>query len=291
VPYRPRWRFHFPLLRRRLKTGFSFLGIAVVGYLNANLDYLIVGRRFGATDLGYYQAAYSLADELRNRLSLPLQRVLFPAYSLVQDALPRFQNGVTTGLRLLATAVIPLGAGMAATAPEIVRLLYGERWLAVVPLLQILAMNGALRAVFSMCGSVFYARDRAGLALLLTVATLPFVVLGLWIGVRWGPVGVAWAMLALVSIGAFNASVALRLIGLGPWHMVRAIGPALVAAALMAAAVLWIGQSLPPDWGPALRLAVLVPAGAAVYVTALAAVSRDTVRLVLKTGRGLLGRR
>jgi len=290
VPYRPRLRFHFPLLRQRLKTGFSFLGIAVVGYLNSNLDYLIVGRRFGATDLGYYQAAYSLADELRNRLSMPLQRVLFPAYSLVQDALPRFQNGVLTGLRLLAATVMPLGAGMAATAPEIVRLLYGERWLAVVPLLQILAMNGALRAVFSMCGAIFYARDRASLALLLTVATLPFVVVGLWIGVHWGPAGVAWAMLALVSVSAFNASIAMRQIGLGPWHLLRAIGPALVAAGAMAAAVLWLATALPAQWGPALRLAAMVPAGAVAYAVVLALVSRSTVGLMLKTIRGLLGR-
>lgn len=291
VPFRPRLRFHRAFVAARLRTGFSYLGTSVLGYLNNNLDYLVVGRRFGAVELGYYQAAYSLSDELRNRLSLPLQRVLFPAYSLVQDDLGRFQRGVTTSLRLLACIVFPLGAGMAATATEIVTVLYGWQWLAAIPLLQVLAINGALRAVFSMCGSIYYARDRADLALLMTAITVPLTAAALWIGSRFGLQGVAWAMLGMVIFSLVTAGFALRLIGLGLRDLARAIGPAAIAAALMAAAVSTAGPTLQTEFAaPLARLALLVPLGAASYVAALALISRDSIQLITATLRRIARR-
>lgn len=291
VPYAPRLRFHWPLVAERMRTGLSYLGSAVLGYLNNNLDYLVVGRRFGATDLGYYQAAYSLSDELRNRLSLPLQRVLFPAYSLVQNDLERFRRGVTTSLMLLATVVFPLGAGMAATAEEIVIVLFGWQWLAVIPLLQILAINGALRAVFSMCGSIYYARDRADLALLMTAITVPITALALWVGSRNGLSGVAWAMLAMVLFSLITAHFALRLIGLGLITLIRAIGPAALASTLMAIGVEAARSGLEVHIDtPLARLALLIPVGALIYGVVLAVVSRDAVELVVATLRRLVRR-
>lgn len=292
VPYRPRLRFHKDLLAGRMRTGLSYLGSSVLGYLNNNLDYLIVGRRFGAVELGYYQAAYSLSDELRNRLSMPLQRVLFPAYSLVQDDLERFRRGVTTSLMLLATVVLPLGAGMAATAEEIVIVLFGWQWLAVIPLLKILAINGALRAVFSMCGSIYYARDRADLALFMTAMTVPITALALWIGSRYGLVGVAWAMLVMVLFSLVTAHFALRLVGLGLIALVRAIGPAGLASAVMAIGVEAARSGIEAHIDtPLARLALLVPLGTLMYGFVLAIVSRDAVELVIATMRRLVRRR
>ncbi len=291
VPFRPRVRFHWPLVAGRMRTGLSYLGGAVLGYLNNNLDYLVVGRSFGAAELGYYQAAYSLSDELRNRLSLPLQRVLFPAYSLVQDDLGRFQRGVSTSLRLLSCIVFPLGAGMAATAPEIVAILFGPKWLAVIPLLQVLAINGALRAVFSMCGSIYFARDRADLAFLVTAASLPLVVLALWLGSRWGAQGVAWAMLAMVTLSLAASGISLRLIRMTLWDLLRAVGPAAIASAAMAAGLSLRFAPIETIDSPLIRLGLMVVVGALVYVAVLCLVSRDSARLILNTLKGLVMRR
>jgi PST family polysaccharide transporter len=288
VPYRPRLRFHFPLLRRRLRTGFSFLGSAVVGYMNNNLDYLVVGRRFGATELGYYQAAYSLSDELRNRLSLPLQRVLFPAYSLVQDDLGRFRNGVLTAARLLSVAVFPLAAGISATASEVVALLYGPRWMAVVPLLQILAVNGAIRSVLSMVGAIFAARDKMHVSLLLSLNGLVVTGIALFIGMHWGVRGVAIAMLCATANGVLSAHIALRYLGLNLLHLARAVGPAAAGAAIMAGALLLVRPHLADaDIGLPSRAIALTLIGAVLYGCSLALLSPQTLRLCLSTLRRL----
>ncbi len=213
VPYFPRLRFNRLRLSEYARTSGSYLGGGIVNYLMSNLDYMIVGRRFGLNP-GYYQTAFSLPEELRNRLSAPLQRVLFPAYSRLQDDLAAMQYGVLKSLRLLAAITIPLGVGLAAVADPLVRVLYGEQWLPVIPLLKILAIGGTIRSIFSLTANIYYATNNPHLAFKISLAILPVAVTFLVLGSRYGLVGVAWAMLLLQLASIVSAHVALRLIGL-----------------------------------------------------------------------------
>jgi PST family polysaccharide transporter len=281
VRYRPRPRFQMRLLKEKLRTGLSYLGATVLNYANANLDYLIIGRRFGPTDLGYYQAAYTLSDELRSRLSLPLQRVLFPAYSLVQADLERFQRGVLTSARLLSALVLPLGIGMALTAQEMVTILYGTSWLPAIPLLQILAIGGALRAILSLVWAVFAATDNVHKVVQLNAILFPPTLCLLAIGSAWGPQGVAWAMLTINVLLLFPSRVALRLIRLDLGHLLRAIAGPATAAALMVLPVTVTRSALEPLAFPLpIQLALMAGVGALSYGIFLAALSMQTIRLI-----------
>jgi len=81
VPYLPRFRLHMPLLTRTWRTSMSYFGSNILYFINMNLDLLLIGRQLGATPLGYYQNARSLTDEIRARIAMPLQHVLFPAFA------------------------------------------------------------------------------------------------------------------------------------------------------------------------------------------------------------------
>lgn len=229
--YRPRFRFRIGFVRDNFKASSNYLGSSVLSYITANFDQFIVGRRFGVESLGYYQAALTLPGELRNRLAAPLQRVLFPAYSLLQDDLVQLRALVAKSQRILTAIVLPIGTYMAIGAEEIVRILYGPKWLAVIPLLQILAIGGAMRALFGLTGNIFFAMGRPDLAFRLNLLMAPTVVLGVWIGSLWGVEGVAWAMFLANGWGFYSAHLAMRLIGGGFRDFARAIAPAVVASA------------------------------------------------------------
>lgn len=236
VGFRPRWRLDTAFLRQHARSSGSFLGSGLLSHLNANIDYFVVGRRFGAAELGLYQVAFSLPEELRTRLSGPLQRVLFPAYARLQSEPQRFRDAVLESQRLLAYVVLPLGAVMAVLAPEIVAVLYGPKWADVVPLLQVLAVGGACRAMFSLVASVFYATGRADLAFKINLISAPFLVLAVVAGSQWGALGVAWAMLLVNVTSVWSVSVSMRLIGLGLSDFLIAITRPVVTALLAAAA-------------------------------------------------------
>jgi len=274
VPYLPRLRFNRSLLSEYARTSGSYLGGGIVNYLMSNLDYMIVGRRFGPESLGYYQTAFSLPEELRNRLSAPLQRVLFPAYSRLQDDLSAMQYGVLKSLRLLALVTIPLGVGLAAAADPLVRVLYGDQWLPVIPLLKILAIGGAIRSIFSMTASIFYATDNAQLALKVFTLILPIVAITLTIGSSWGLTGMAWAMLAAQTTSIFAAHIALRLIKLNIFTLFKTIAPASLSACVM-----YLGLTLTnpiiSHLPPVATLSIKISAGALLYTIFIAIIAND----------------
>ncbi|MCP5340560.1 MAG: lipopolysaccharide biosynthesis protein [Sinobacteraceae bacterium] len=290
VPFVPRLRFNRRLLSEYARTSGSYLGGGLVNYLMSNIDYMIVGRRFGPEALGYYQTAFSLPEELRNRLSAPLQRVLFPAYSRLQDDLSAMQYGVLKSLRLLSAITIPLGVGLAAVSDGLVQVLYGNQWLPVIPLLEILAIGGAARSIFSLTANIFYATDNPHLAFKISLAMLPVTIVALVTGSQWGLTGVAWAMLAVQFLSAISAHLALRLIELSLLDFLKQLFPATTASALMFAAL----RALPDELlsaPPLVSLLLEVMIGATLYALALAFIAPPLFREFREIARRIVGRR
>jgi O-antigen/teichoic acid export membrane protein len=278
VPFVPRMKLDLQFLRDNWKTAISYFGTGVVFYLQNNFDLMVVGRRLGAADLGFYQGARSLADELRNRITAPIRQVLFPAYAALQGDRRRFQSGARKSIRLLALVVVPVGFGMAALAEEVVTLLYGTQWLAMIPLLQIIAVAGAVRAVFSATAPIYNATNRVSLAFAVSVFSTAVFFASIFVGSQWGSRGIAWAFLAASVTSPLTAVVAFRLIGLRARDVFAVSFPALLAGATMWLVVEWARHGLTGAHFSVLQRAlILIPTGAAAYVALMLLVARKTV--------------
>ena len=70
----------------------------------------------------YRPVSYTHLDVYKRQ---PLQRVLFPAFSTLQNDPDRFRDAISRSCRLLALLFMPVGFGLAAVAPELVPVLYG----------------------------------------------------------------------------------------------------------------------------------------------------------------------
>ncbi len=279
VGYKPRLRFSRHFFSTTWRQSGSYLGSSILYYLLSNFDNMVVARRFGAIQLGYYQTAYSLPEELRNRFAHPIIRVLFPAYSLLQGDLSAFRSAVDRSQRMLAALVLPLGTGLAVTAEYVVHVLYGEKWLPIVPLLQILAVGGGTRAMFSLVGSIFSAKGHPELAFRVAIGSIPFTLPVIFIASFWGTEGVAWAMLLAQIPAIVGTYLAMRLIEASPWSFYKAVLPASLASLIMAVSLLtadrwhWFGAM-----GYGQKLAAMICCGAAIYIAALCSLSKKSAQ-------------
>jgi O-antigen/teichoic acid export membrane protein len=279
VPYWPRWRFHAQFLSSRWRTSGSYFGGGLLFYANMNLDLVLIGRWLGATPLGYYQTARSLTDEIRARIAMPLQQVLFPAFSAVQGEQERMQQMVLRSARMIAAIVMPVGFGIAAMAAELVPVLYGDQWLAMTPVLAMFGLSAALRAGTAVAAPLFNATNRVGLSLAFGVGgaalTLGAVALALPHGIE--AVAMAIAAVSLYTLLPFRA--ALGLVGLHGWAWLRVLAPPALASLAM-----WLSVAAlrPLVHGPfesaGARLLVHVALAAAVYAVVLALLSRRSVQ-------------
>lgn len=233
VPYRPRLRFHGKFLRDTWRTSGGYFGNTTLYYINTNLDLLLIGRSLGATALGFYQNARSLTDEIRARIAMPIQHVLFPAFSALQGEPQRFQAMVVRAARLLAAIVIPIGVGVSANAEELVAFLYGPQWQGMVPVMSLFGISAALRASTAIASPLFNANNRVGLALRYNVLSTLLLILAVLVTIPMGTSAVAAgvALSSLYALIPFRA--ALGLIGLG-WQTMSHIllAPALASGGL-----------------------------------------------------------
>lgn len=270
IPYRPRFRFDLKYVNKNIKVSSFYFGSGILHYCNTNLDIILIGRLLGVLQLGYYQSARALTDELRSRISTPLQRVLFPAYSQIQTEPERFRQAILRSTAMLSLIVTPLGLGIAATSNELVYILYGNNWLPMIPLLEVIAIAGTMRATLAVATPIFNAINRVGTSLRLNTINTAIFFLSIWVGSHWGAIGICWGgvvsamFFSLVTIGGF------RLVGLGLRKLLTALLPTYMAGLFMYCVVQFLHDAL-TDQGVtvAIRLVLLIISGAISYLVFL----------------------
>jgi PST family polysaccharide transporter len=291
VGYLPRFRFNVAFVRHNLGASGSYLGSSLLGYGSGNFDLFVVGRWFGPEQLGFYQMAMTLPSELRNRLAAPLQRVLFPAYALLQHDPDRLRAVAARSQKILSVMVLPIAAFMVVAAEEIVAVLYGPKWAPVVPLLQVLAFGGALRALFGLVGNIFFAIGRPQLVFRVQLLVLPTTVVCCWIGSHWGPIGVAWGMLSTSVLGLYSAHLAWRAIGGSLADFGHAVSTAGLLSLVVTIVCLGPHQLFSAALGPLASLMISMLLSVAGCLLTLWFIDRPLLQPLLDRARRLLRRR
>lgn len=262
-------RIHFRWSEVRSYVGFGLytLGQRLFGHAAYNVDYLIIGKVLGPVALGPYTVAYQLVVRPQVQLTPILNQVAFPIFARRRDDDAALGHGVSELSHLIALVSFPALVGLAAVAPDFVPVVLGPQWAAAVPLVQILAFLGAIRALTQPAGSVLLGRDRPDAAFWITAASLAGVSAAVLVGVQFGVVEAAWAHVAAVAaVFAFQVAVLHRVIRLAPAAYLRALAtPALLAFAV-GAAVLLGGHLLDlMDATRTVSLMAQIASGVAVY--------------------------
>lgn len=283
VPYLPRYRFHGALLKSTWKTSGSYLGNGLLYYINMNIDLLLIGRSLGATPLGHYQNARSLTDEIRGRIAMPLQRVLFPAFSALQADLGRLQASVIRSGRLLAAIIFPTGIGVAAVANELVPVLYGEQWLEMIPILSLLGISAAVRGSTAIASPLFNSRNQVPLALKFNSISALLTVAAVLIALPHGINAVTFGVMLTSCYSLVTFRMGLGLIELHNKAVFTILGFPAFASAIMWLTIHWV-RDYSHDWlsSPIAVLFFHVTLGAVIYALTLHIFSRSYLRDLLE---------
>ena len=280
------WRpsFEFDLAEVRSVSGFSLnlAGFGFVYYFYRLVDILIVARALGSQDLGYYQMAYNLFLYPIQNVTSVIAQVLTPAFSRVQAEDERFQSAYMRGCMLIALVTFPVMAGLGIVADPFVRLLLGEQWLPVVPVLQILVPVGMLQSVQGTVGQIYIAKGRTDWMFRFGLGAAVLFIASFLVGIRWGTRGVAASYcctyIVFVLYPAFR--VPFSLIGLRVQEFIRHLLPQIAITLGMAGICrLWMkGLTLLGLADPLLTLVSTAALGATLYVIAMLGIRPAVIR-------------
>jgi lipopolysaccharide exporter len=267
--WRPSLHFKRTDLHGFIRFGLYQMGERMANYVWSNVDYLMVGRFLGAVPLGIYSLAYETVIRPLSSINPILNIVAYPLFTKKQKDDSALRRGFVEVIGLVSTLVFPIMAGLGVTAPLVVRVVFGEKWLAAVPIIQILCILGALRALSNPVGSLLLAKGKVEVSfrwnVLLAVANTTIF----WFVARKGIRPLAWAEVAtMLAIVVFSwKSYYYDSIRLPVRNYIGAIARSSAFSLVMAAFVYWLfiwlkGTSVPKP----LFLAILVSTGAATYI-------------------------
>ena len=291
-PWRPTLRFSRRRLGPVMGFGLNLSGFNLVNYFSRNADNILIGKYLGAVPLAYYNWAYTLMLYPLQTISWTLGRVLFPAFSKMQDDPERFGRAYLRACVTIAFVTFPLMAGVTMLAPEFIDVLLGPKWQPVAPVLRILAPVGMVQSIVSPVGYIYMAMGKTETMFRWGLLFTGITVLGFVIGLHWGITGVAVsyviAMLLLIIpvLWIPFRFIHLRIVDLwiALWPITRAT--AAMAVATVAFRRLVLGSMHLPA---ALALVVFASFGAAVYFTVMHWWSRELLADFAKLARAGLG--
>jgi O-antigen/teichoic acid export membrane protein len=260
----PRNSFSYSSFKEMFSYGSKLLFSGLLETTFRNIYTIVIGKKFSATDLGYYSRADTFAQFGTSNFTGIMQRVTFPILSSIQDDNVRLTMVYRKYLRLSAFIIFPFAVGLAAVAEPFIKLLIGEKWLETVPLLQIVSFAYMWYPVHSINLNLLQVKGRSDLFLKLEIfkkllgisilfITLPFGIKALCAG------QIISSFLALI----LNTYYTDKLIKIGFFMQMRDLFPSLLMALSMG---LFVYYSMDLIDGSSLKLLFGITLGVAYYV-------------------------
>ncbi len=178
----------------------NIVGVELLNTLRSNLDYLIVGRFLSIEALGIYYFAFNAGLGISLSLINSIKPVLLPHLCKARSNLKEFRNQYYNTLRTITLAIVPLALLQSSLAPFYVPLVFGEKWIAAIPILILICLSAIPRPFADSASQLLVAVDKPELDLYWNLIFTGLFTTGLLIGVQWQSIGVATAVLLTHAI-------------------------------------------------------------------------------------------
>jgi O-antigen/teichoic acid export membrane protein len=154
--YRPRLGLDKHQFKELFVFGKWVLGSSAIIFLITQGDDAFVGKALGATALGFYQLAYRLSNISATEVTHVISQITFPVYSKLQGNMESLLRTYNRVLRVTSFLALPIAGCTVVLASEFTRMLLGEKWMPMVPAVQVLCIFGVTRAINGTFGAFFH---------------------------------------------------------------------------------------------------------------------------------------
>lgn len=289
-PWQVRWTFDRSLAKNFVRFGLVWGSAALAGFLTTQFDNFLVGTYVGLTTLGFYDRAYRLALWSSVLVTTIVSRTTFFTYAKLQQDRARLSKTFDMSLWIITSLALPLALVLFVCAPDLVRFLYGERWLPAAQLLRFLLVASLVRPLLDDLDALLIAIGKPQFASHVHWIQA-VVVIGLAgaLTFLYGAPGTAVGVgIAFIIGGVLLYRFAARFVDIA-W--MPSLGMPLVATALTLLLEIALDAGLNLDGFPAaLRLALRAVATAAIFYAITVGMQRrvffEHARYIFRLARG-----
>ncbi|MGL4620756.1 lipopolysaccharide biosynthesis protein [Chroococcidiopsis sp.] len=262
------WRPSLPQrhanIRELLTFGSHLTGFNVINYFARNLDNILIGRSWGAGQLGLYSKAYGLLLLPLQQINAPITAVAIPSLSRLQADPQQFRNYYLKAVSLVMFLTLPLVILSIAISEEVVTLILGSQWREASFLFRFLGVAAIFQPLCNTAGWLYIATGKTDRMLKWGVFASSLTVVSFFIGLPYGARGVALCYAVAMLLQVYPCMYyATRGLEITTRELFSAIAQSLVAALIAGIATIGVKfalDSILPVWGIAIAC-TLVMAG------------------------------
>lgn len=190
-----RWRPGLPVrgsgVRSMLKYGGNLTGYNFTTFVAQNLDNALIGKFWGAYQLGIYSRAYQMLLMPMGQISTPLAAVAVPALSRLADSPGRYRVAYLRILEKIAMLTMTGVVFMIATSDWLMLFLLGPKWREAGRIFMLLGITAIIQPVGKTGLWLFITQGRSREMFKWGIIGAVIAVVSIVAGLPWGATGVA----------------------------------------------------------------------------------------------------
>lgn len=191
--WRPGYIFKDSELSELLSFGGNLSGFSILNYFVRNGDNFLIGRYWGASELGLYAKAYQILLLPIRQINAPMSSVFIPLLSRLQNDPVNYKKSYLRAISFMAYVTTPIIAVLAASSTEIVLVFFGEQWKAAGTIFKILAIAALGQPLANTVGWIYISLGRTARMRTWGLISSPVFIFAFLCGLPWKSVGVALA--------------------------------------------------------------------------------------------------
>ena len=187
-PGLPRWNSG---AKSMLTFGGQVTGYSIINYVSKNLDNLLIGKFWGAQNLGLFSKAGQLVALPSEQIDEPLATVAIPVLSRLGDSAERYRRVYLRMLEKVMLLTMPAITLLIVSADAVVQVILGSQWTSASRIVFFLGIAALFQPVLNTMGWLFLSQGRSREMLQWSMMNAPISIASILFGLPWGPVGVA----------------------------------------------------------------------------------------------------
>lgn len=232
--WRPQLVFQLKCIKELFAFGSKLMISSLLGTVFNNIYVIIIGKIYTPTDLAFYTRSKQLPWVVMNTTSGVIQSVMFPTFSKIKNDTVRLKLCVQKVLKLLYFIISPVLIGLIVCSHPLVEVLLTEKWLPIVPYMQVLIIMYLTLPLQGINLEVFNSLGRSDIYLKLEVIKKILQVIVILITFKFGILIMIWGQVALGFVSIFiNTYYAKLLFNYSALEQLRDIAGSLFNAIIM----------------------------------------------------------
>ena len=258
--FTPSLKFSHKSFNELLAFGSKILGSDIIWVVYQNMYPLIIGKMFNTQSIGYFNRASSYSQLVPANFSGILEKVLFPAFSNIQNDEDKLLRLYGKSLSISSFVIFTGCFFLMGLAYPLILNMISEKWLPCVPILQILCLRSLFGHINSINGRLLIVKGYPGIFMKMSVVNLPITIIIVSISWLWGIIGLTWGVVISSFIGTmYCCYIFKKSTGINPMDYLKDSFKILVIAGLVGSgAMLSFKYWLSPTISNLLLAAVLM---------------------------------